>query len=106
MAGHLEHDVEAFHHAQLLLDVVEVGLGRIDRTCRAHLLGERPPEGDRSETTTWRAPACRTTGIVMSPGPAPEMRTSSPWTSNARAVWTAFPNGSKIAATSSSTPGQ
>ena len=60
-----------------------------------------------SDTTTWRAPAWRTTPIAIRPiGPAPEMSTSSPWTSNASAVWTAFPNGSKIAATSSSMPGQ
>ena len=39
-------------------------------------------------------------------GPAPETSTSSPRTGNASAVWTALPNGSKIAAISSSTPGQ
>ena len=39
-------------------------------------------------------------------GPAPVTSTSSPSTGNVSAVWTAFPNGSKIAATSSSTPGQ
>ena len=43
----------------------------------------------------------------MSPiGPAPLIRTSSPRTGNASAVWTALPNGSKIAATSGSIPGQ
>ena len=43
----------------------------------------------------------------MSPiGPAPEISTSSPRVGNASAVWTALPNGSKIAATSSSIPGQ
>ena len=39
-------------------------------------------------------------------GPAPVTSTSSPSTGNVSAVWTALPNGSKIAATSSSTPGQ
>ena len=39
-------------------------------------------------------------------GPAPVTSTSSPSTGNVSAVWTAFPNGSKIAATFSSTPGQ
>ena len=39
-------------------------------------------------------------------GPAPVTSTSSPSTGNVSAVCTAFPNGSKIAATSSSTPGQ
>ena len=38
-------------------------------------------------------------------GPAPETSTSSPSTGKARAVCTAFPKGSKIAATSSSMPG-
>ena len=62
--------------------------------------------GFGSETTTWRAPAWRTTATAMQPiGPAPVTSTSSPSTGNVRAVWTAFPNGSKIAATSSSTPG-
>ena len=60
-----------------------------------------------SDTTTKRAPAWRTTAVAMRPmGPAPVMRTSSPSTGNASAVWTALPNGSKIAATSSSIPGQ
>ena len=39
-------------------------------------------------------------------GPAPVTSTSSPSTGNESAVWTAFPNGSKMAATSSPTPGQ
>ncbi len=60
-----------------------------------------------SETTTYRAPAWRTTAVDISPiGPAPVISTSSPRTGKARAVCTAFPNGSKIAATSSSMPGQ
>src|SRR5664280_549415 len=63
--------------------------------------------GFGSETATWRAPAWRTTAVAIRPmGPAPEMSTSSPSTGNASAVWTAFPNGSKIAATSSSIPRQ
>src|SRR5450759_1128781 len=63
--------------------------------------------GFGSDTTTWRAPAWRTTAVAMRPiGPAPETSTSSPRTGNASAVWTAFPNGSKIAATSSSIPRQ
>ena len=37
-------------------------------------------------------------------GPAPVISTSSPSTGNWSAVWTAFPNGSKIAATSASMP--
>ena len=45
--------------------------------------------------------------MAISPiGPAPLTSTSSPRTGKASAVWTALPNGSKIAATSSSTPGQ
>ena len=39
-------------------------------------------------------------------GPAPVTTTSSASTGKASAVWTAFPNGSKIAATFSGTPGQ
>ena len=39
-------------------------------------------------------------------GPAPVTSTSSPSTGKVSAVWTALPNGSKIAATSSSMPGQ
>ena len=63
--------------------------------------------GFGSLTTTNRAPACLATAVAMRPiGPAPLTSTSSPSTLNASAVWTAFPNGSKIAATSSSTPGQ
>ena len=61
--------------------------------------------GLRSVTTTWRAPAWRTTAAAMQPiGPAPVISTSSPSTGNWSAVWTAFPNGSKIAATSASMP--
>src|SRR6266568_2037098 len=53
--------------------------------------------------TTCRAPACRATAAAMMPiGPAPVINTSSPSTGNARAVCTALPNGSKIAATSRS----
>src|SRR5487761_1919527 len=63
--------------------------------------------GFGSETTTWRAPGWRKTAGATTPiGPAPETSTSSPSTWNASAVWTAFPNGSKIAATSSSIPRQ
>ena len=63
--------------------------------------------GLRSVTTTWRAPAWRTTAAAMQPiGPAPVTSTSSPSTGNESAVCTALPNGSKIAATSSSIPGQ
>ena len=55
----------------------------------------------------WRAPAWRTTAVAISPiGPAPEISTSSPRIGNASAVWTALPNGSKIAAISSSMPDQ
>ena len=39
-------------------------------------------------------------------GPAPVTSTSSPSTSKRSAVWTALPKGSKMAATSSSMPGQ
>ena len=57
--------------------------------------------GFTSVTTTWRAPAWRTTAAAMMPiGPAPVISTSSPSTGNESAVWTALPNGSKIAATS------
>ena len=63
--------------------------------------------GFGSLTTTKRAPACRTMAVAMSPiGPAPETSTSSPSTGKASAVWTALPRGSKMAATSSSMPGQ
>ena len=83
-------------------------LARVDapasRPCRC---ASSSRYGFRSVTTTWRAPAWRTTAAAMQPiGPAPVMSTSSPSTGNASAVCTAFPNGSKIAATSSSTPGQ
>ena len=65
------------------------------------------PVGVESVTTTWRAPAWRTTAAAMQPiGPAPVMSTSSPSTGNDSAVCTALPNGSKIEATSSSMPGQ
>ena len=53
--------------------------------------------------TTDLAPACLTTATAMMPmGPAPVMSTSSPSTGNDSAVCTAFPKGSKIAATSRS----
>src|SRR5450759_2259760 len=93
VAGHLQGDVESLRHPQPRRDVAEVALAR--------------GTGFGSETTTWRAPAWRTTAAAIRPmGPAPEMSTSSPSTGNASAVWTAFPNGSKIAATSSSIPRQ
>ena len=58
-----------------------------------------------SVTTTCRAPAWRTTAAAISPiGPAPVISTSSPSTGKDSAVWTALPNGSKIAAMSSSMP--
>ncbi len=61
--------------------------------------------GLTSVMTTFRAPACTTTGIAISPiGPAPVINTSSPKTGNSRAVWTAFPNGSNRAAISGSKP--
>ena len=60
-----------------------------------------------SLTTTNRAPAWRTIAVAIRPiGPAPVISTSSPSTGNASAVCTALPNGSKIAATSMSMPGQ
>src|SRR6185312_14458977 len=56
--------------------------------------------------TTWRAAACLATAAAMMPmGPAPVTSTSSPSTGNAKAVCTALPSGSKIAATSSGIPG-
>ena len=64
-------------------------------------------KGLGSLTTTWRAPAWRATAVAMSPtGPAPHTSTSSPRTGKARAVWTAFPSGSKMAATSRGMPTQ
>ncbi len=57
-----------------------------------------------SVITTCRAPACFATAAAISPiGPAPVISTSSPSTGKDSAVWTALPNGSKIAATSRST---
>ena len=86
----------------------EVALARVDGERRAH--PRRRARGGTafgSLTTTWRAPAWRATAVAISPiGPAPLTSTSSPRTGKASAVWTALPNGSKIAATSSSTPGQ
>ncbi len=55
-----------------------------------------------SVITTWRAPTWRQTAAAMMPiGPAPVMSTSSPTRSKERAVCTALPNGSKMAARSS-----
>ncbi len=52
--------------------------------------------------TTFRAPERLATIAPMMPiGPAPVTRTSSPTRSKESAVWTALPNGSKIAAISS-----
>ena len=60
-----------------------------------------------SVITTCRAPACRATAAAMMPiGPAPVTSTSSPSTGKARAVCTALPNGSKIAAMSRSISGE
>ncbi|CAM5270348.1 hypothetical protein STANM309S_00714 [Streptomyces tanashiensis] len=57
-----------------------------------------------SVMTTLRAPACLATAAAMMPiGPAPVTRTSSPTSGKERAVCTALPKGSKIAATSRST---
>ena len=57
-------------------------------------------------TTTYRAPAWRTTAAAMIPiGPAPVISTSSPSTGKESAVCTALPNGSKIDATSRSIVG-
>ncbi len=57
-----------------------------------------------SVITTLRAPACRATAAAIRPiGPAPVISTSSPTSGKDSAVCTALPNGSKIAATSSST---
>ena len=54
-----------------------------------------------SVITVYRAPACRATAAAMIPiGPAPVTSTSSPSSGNESAVCTAFPKGSKIAATS------
>src|SRR4051794_27659498 len=59
---------------------------------------------ERSVITTFRAPACSATAAAITPiGPAPVISTSSPTSGNDRAVCTALPNGSKIAATSRST---
>ena len=54
-----------------------------------------------SVITVYRAAACRATAAAMIPiGPAPVTSTSSPSSGNDSAVCTAFPKGSKIAATS------
>ena len=54
-----------------------------------------------SVMTTNRAPTWRQTAAAISPiGPAPVMSTSSPTRGKLRAVCTALPNGSKIAARS------
>jgi hypothetical protein len=59
-----------------------------------------------SVTTTLRAPQWRTIAAAMHPmGPAPVMSTSSPTTSNWRAVWVALPSGSKHERTSSGIDG-
>ena len=87
----------------------EVALARVDGDRRAHPGRERRGAigVGLADTTTNRAPAWRTTAVAIRPiGPAPVTSTSSPRTGNASAVWTALPNGSKIAATSSSMPGQ
>ena len=109
VARHLEDDVEALDHPEL-------GAGRRASVALAsgRRRGSRPSAGRArggpafgSLTTTKRAPAWRATAAAIRPiGPAPTTRTSSPRTGKLSAVWTAFPNGSKIAATSSSMPGQ
>ena len=68
VAGHLEGDVEALDHAQLALDVLR-GRARAGRRRSWRPSASRARAGRRSarDTTTWRAPAWRTTGIAMSP---------------------------------------
>ena len=80
--------------------------GRVDRDAwRPSVRASSRRYGLRSVTTTWRAPAWRTTAAAIRPiGPAPVISTSSPSVLKASAVWTALPSGSKIAATSRSTP--
>ena len=72
----------------------------LDRDSRDEL------DGLTSVMTTWRAPQCFAMPTAMHPiGPAPVMSTSSPSTGKLSAVCTAFPNGSKMAATRWSMPG-
>ena len=101
---HLQANVEAFRHAELLLHFGQRCLCGIDGERRAHLARQFQAEGFTSVMTTWRAPAWRTTAAAMMPmGPAPVISTSSPSTGNESAVCTALPKGSKMAATSWST---
>src|SRR5690606_9920674 len=102
--GHLEADVETPDHPQLRHHrhrVLGAGVdGAVD--CHPIRAASSSRYGFTSVTTTYRAPMWRTMAAAITPiGPAPVMRTSSPTTSKARAVWVALPSGSSTAATSS-----
>ena len=103
---HFQADVKPFGHAQLALHVGELRRSDVDGPRHADTLGQfQSRYGFTSVITTNRAPACRATAAAMIPiGPAPVISTSSPSTLNDRAVWTALPSGSKMAATSRSMP--
>ncbi len=106
-SGHLEADVEALRHPELALHVGEVALARVDRERCPHParqvetvgieIGDDdmpgagvPDDGGRHAADRARA---RDEHVLAEHG-------------ERSAVCTAFPNGSKIEATSSSTPAQ
>ena len=72
VARHFQADVEAFLHAELFLRLGQV-LVRSRWPASRPSCGPVPGgKGLTSVTTTWRAPACRTTAAAMQPiGPGP-----------------------------------
>jgi len=90
--------IKAFFHAQMLLHFAQVCLGRIDRKRYSDFFRQpsagfglrRSRQHDGLPRGEQRPPPIRPMG------PAPVISTSSPKTGNDRAVWTAFPKGSKI----------
>ena len=65
VAGHLEPDVESFLHAELASGHRPTFRDDIERAGHAHLPRELEPVGFTSVTTTWRAPAWRTTAAAI-----------------------------------------
>ena len=56
VAGHLQADVEALMHVQILLHLGKGGLAGVDGAGDTDPLCEGAAEGVGSEMTTWRAP--------------------------------------------------
>ena len=74
IAGHLERDVEALDHAELAPATSPRSRSRGSTAIVAPIrTASSRRNGFGSETTTWRAPAWRTTAVAISPiGPAPD----------------------------------